>query len=429
MMLLILPGASVADEYGDAPDAARVPLMVLTRHSAPTASEIGAIVAGLDAPILDGRGLSKRLRLVPPPDDDVVSRIEAAANEGENLFFSGSLEAAIHYFEKVVSIAASHEGLLAHHPNIREKLFKSHIYAAQAADRLDGRRAAEPHLEAAAALEGFSPRPEEFPPWICDTFASIKQGRPRAAGTLSLSAPNRCHLFVNGRDLGMGPNFQDVAAGTAYLNVVCGNQKSLVAAVEIQENTTTSFTPLLIRGSLAIVDNTAIYSDPPNSDAHLVFSDLAAIGAAADTPRMVVLVSRDDGLETWIFDVVHRRPLRKSKANRQDNAAIIAGTRKLMVNTQPLESPGSTLSAMPWYRDIAGWVSVGTGIAALGAGVALLLTADSQSLQTPISYSVMAAGGGLLGSGIIILVIPPLAVNNDIADAGVEVGLSVGARF
>ena len=420
-----------ADVPDDAPADIHTPLIVISSEAPPlTAAEISAVTTGLEIPPLTPDEVTKRLGLVPPPSQKAATAIEAAATEGEELFFSGALEAALHFFNDVADAATAHRSLPAFYPKVRHLTFKSHLYAAQIADKLEGRDAAIPHIRQAAAMENMSPSAEEFPPWVLEMFDHEKKSNPRPLGTLSLFAPAGCRLYKDGLDLGAGPTFNGVFAGESYVKVRCEKMESPVTLLTVEKESVTELTPLLLKtGAISATHHTAILQTTVDAVNPALLSDVAAIGIALRAPRMAVLLAQKKQIVVWIFDCAEHRILKEVRLSRRTPSALAAGAYTILTDTQSPTSPPLSTPRRKWYQDIAGWTTSGIGLAVLGAGAALHITAKKDSLQLPISYSLYAAGAGLFGSGIILLVLPAVSVNNDLHTHRPSVAFSMIGRF
>jgi hypothetical protein len=78
-----------------------------------------------------------------------------------------------------------------------------------------------------------------------------------------------------------------------------------------------------------------------------------------------------------------------------------------------LAAPGDTLAprggsskARPWYKDIAAWTLVGSGVVALGVGLAMYSVYGRPSRLEPIALSLAAGGTGIAGTGVVLFFFP-----------------------
>ena len=428
-MALWAPGAA-ANDSGDVPIDIQTPLLSIETDYPLRPSEVTAIKTGLGAPILSGADAADRLGLVSPPNADLARRIRSAFEEGETLFFSGSLEASNYFFETVISELTRQPTGLSFFPGLRNLLFKAYIYSAQIVEKTDGQEAARRYLSFASMLGDMSPNPKEFPPWVIESFADILASRPTPKGRIVMTATKGCRLFVNGRDMGEGPTFNAIPEGPAILKATCGREESLTVRRHIDAEHSVAFVPLFLENTtLRTTDELMVLSRLSDNDDQPPNVDIAAIGRVLGSSRVAVLIADKATVTGWILDVSSGHTTIIFKARRGNLADLTQAVTVALSSTQALESPRPKLADIPWWQDAAGWTVSGLGLALVGGAAGLRVAARPDSLQIPISYALFAGGSGLLGTGIILLVLPVVSVNNDLVTRAPSVGITIGGRF
>ncbi len=182
-------------------DTPAVPLIGVSIDGALSSDIMEAAARGLGSPILRGNAIEKKLRLAKLPSGFDIESVEDSFSVGEEAFYKGDIEEASRRFLEIASLYTEKRETLAFYPSLRTAVFKARMHLAVIAH---GRKKIDlfhRYLGEAAEIPEMEPSPEDFPPWVCDAFASDKMRAfaPSKAGGIRLASENGCMLSVLGR--------------------------------------------------------------------------------------------------------------------------------------------------------------------------------------------------------------------------------------
>ncbi len=390
------------------PASAELPLLVVNAGRAVSPEEIQEVVDGLETPVTRGRSMMDRIGILPPPDVVAVANAARQFAAAEDLFFNGLHREATVKFSRIVEWAAAHPEQLFLEDG-RSIVFKSHIHLAVIA--AGDERLVDEHLLAAAAFQNMEPRRADFPPWVCEAFASARAELAASLErTASVAVSEECRLFAAGRIVGAVDGTTMLFPGESVFQATCNGKRAVPRRVNLSRGRN-EIAPLGLlvtafeeqTGSNLTGDLT-LRTAPGVEDADLA-GDLLTVLRGTDAGRLVAVIGKPGRLAVWLIDRRSEHPLRSAQTQSAAPAAARRAAASVAVGPEP-DTKVPLPTPRPWYRDKAAWALLGTGVAALGVGVALHNVYGSGTRQESIALATMIGGGGLMGTGFVLFFVP-----------------------
>lgn len=404
----ILLGASHAAAENETTVSRALPLVIVNNGRAVTDDEAQAVIDGLGTPVQRGRELMGHMGIVPPASPAAAERVKALFAEAEDRFFDGRHREATAKFSRIVTLAEAHPEQLIHDADVQTCVFKSRIHLAVIA--ADDDPLVEAHLAAAAAFRDREPTTADFPPWVCERFQTVKRAiAQKRAAVATITVMPGCRLHTAGKSVGSYTGTAQVPASGTIAQIVCDDRTSLIQAVDGDWDQRRRAPIFLTAGALlpseadVTLEAAALEKEEP------MLADLATLLDAAGGNRLVAVVGAKTTLAVWLIDARSRLPLRVAEADASDLTAIRAAGTSVAAGPKAGESAVRAPAKRAWYRDAAAWTLVGTGVAALGAGVALYAAFGTESPQELGALAATVSGGGLMGTGFVLFFVQPEA--------------------
>lgn len=408
LLLLSRAGAVLGGDLGEVPLGARTPLVVVEQGREVAPSEIASVLAGLDAPVLRGSELRAQLALAPPFDPEKAAEIRRSYEEGEDLFFAGNHTEGGAKLRTVIHTIETHPYLLFRDPDLRRLGFRSHIHLAAIAAGDEKDDLVDAHLGAAKAYRELQPSPSEFPPWVCERFASQGDANhpTEHQSTLHLDAPTKCELIWEGHSLGRGPTFKAIPQGEHAVRADCNGTASPVQILRVTGDSI-HYRPLLlsvsrVEGTQSDVTLVATGDHPRDA----MVQDILQLARTMEQRRWIAIVGTENRISLWLIDKESGRIIRESSAAaRNPEGARLMG-QAMSREPVPWKPNGRTGKMGRWYRDPTAWALTGTGAALMGVGIALFGVYGRPSELEPVALGFTVMGGGLFGTGLTLFFLP-----------------------
>jgi hypothetical protein len=403
-MLIVASTTAAAEPF---PADPAVPVVIVNAGHLPGNAEIEAVIANIDAPVTRGAKIRSRIGLAnlqgAPSRREVVSDFEKA----KDLFFSGDHETARKKLDSIDSSFKKWPAMLSSEPKLRVVLFETFLYLAVIA-RSPNPDLADSLLESAASrFPDLEPGAADFPPWLRDQFLDLREHTDWSRGTINFEGPPDCDLRVDGRSIRQpGDKLTDILLGHRTLLARCHGKLSPIVSVEIGD-TPVSWRPIILSHSEIVdgKDDLVIDFQMEVDDGDMA-RDLIEIAQAGGWPRLVAVVGRPDSLEAWLVDPERQGLIRKSVTSGKNLDEVGSLGASLSAPDPERDHAGEEGSRRAWYRDGAAWTLVGTGLAVLGAGIAVARINGEPSSQEPAALALMMSGGVITGTGLVLFFIP-----------------------
>ncbi len=363
LVVILATRAAPAENFHD---KAAVPVVVVENGRAVETEAVDEIVSGLGAPVLRGQALAGRLGLVTPLEEGFAEKLDKKFQDAQNAFFSGQHEAAKEGFSEIIADAAANPGCLL--TPVRELVFKAHLYLAILAKGEDDLDVVNERLAVAdEAFPDLAPSSVDFPPWLRKMFDKVRSGRPSERNTVS-DMQHRWHPDKLRKT--------DLRA----------EQEDLILEADAS-----------VTGSE-------------------IEADVLSIARSGGWNRIVVVVGRADGTHVALLDTARDGPVRNVDLGLND-ATIAEAVATALVR------PDGDNNRRRWYKDGLAWTLVGVGVACLSAGTVVARKYGSPSKQEQLAWPLLVAGGGALGTGALLFVLPRDQSPPDTAGTDVVIGV------
>ena len=404
-MSIVVSTTDAAEQF---PIDPAVPVVIVNAGHLPKNTEIEAVITSIDAPVTRGAKIASRIGLAnlqgAPSRRGVVSDFE----EAKDLFFSGDHETARKKLDSISSTIKKWPVMLSLEPEFRVVLFETYLYLAVIA-RSSNPDLADSLLESAATrFPDLEPGATDFPPWLRNQVLEWRDHTERNSGTIHFEGPPDCDLRVDGRSVRQsGDKLTDIQYGHRTLLAKCRGRLSPIVSVEIGD-TPAHWRPILLAHS-EIMDgkNDLVINFQMEVDDEEIARDLIEIAQAGGWPRLVAVVGRPDSLEAWLVDTERQGLIRKSKTSEKDPDGVRSLGASLSAPDPESDQAAEGEGRGRWYRDGAAWTLVGTGLAVLGAGIAVIKIKGEPSAQEPVAWALMMSGGVIAGTGLVLFFVPP----------------------
>lgn len=417
------------------PDAA-IPVILVDAGRTPTAAQADLVSEGIASPSIRGGCLLQALglRLDPEPRPEEIA---ARHREALDLYYAGSHGEAGVRFEQVFEEITDRPVVMSREPSLREIAFEAAMHAAMIPGQTERGTATDEWIGMAVSrFPDLHPAPADYPPWLRERFEEVKATADIRSARVRMVAPAGCQLVIDGKVVKAG-NVARVPEGVLVSAMArCHGRFSPAATIRAAKEEV-AFTPIVLAGSsldrtkedaVLIIDDGADGDD----DAGRILDDVLAIARAGGWGRAIALVGRPDSLEVLLVDERSSRIARRDSGPAEDPDAAARLTSSLLpkADTVPLRSDGGVATDRKWYRDGLAWTLLGTGLAALGAGIAVGQVYGAPSSQEPAAWALMLGGGAIAGTGAILFAVPAEANRTNRREGtGVLVGAAASWTF
>ncbi len=403
-MLIVASTAAAAESF---PADPAVPVVIVNAGHLPGNAEIETVIANIDAPVTRGVKIRNRIGLVnlqgAPSRREVVSDFEKA----KDLFFSGDHEIARKKLDSIDSTFTRWPAMLSFEPKLRVVLFETFLYLAVIARSSDPDLADSLLENVVSRFPGLEPGAADFPPWLRNQILDLKEHTDGKRGTIHFEGPPDCDLQVDGRSIRQqGDKLTDILFGHHTLLAKCHGKLSTIVSVEIGEAPVTWRPIFLTHSEIADEKGDLVIDFQMEVDDEDMARDLVEIAQAGGWPRLVAVVGRPDSLEAWLVDPEQQGLIRKAETSGKDLEEVGSLGVSLSALDPARDHAAEDGDRRKWYRDGGAWTIVGTGLAVLGAGIAVARVNTEPSSQEPIAWALMMSGGVIAGTGLVLFFIP-----------------------
>lgn len=361
--------------FGATAAADPIPVLTVSVHDrGPSAEQVAAVVAALGADARSGDALRRDLLARfgrYAPQEDVLRPQRDAVTAGENAYFAQGRAAGRRRIQPALAAMEAAPEALELQENNRAAYLKGLFLLARMAHEERRPDEAEALLRRAFAFDPWwMPSdydcPERFRPVVARLRPAAASGTPPAAtGTLSVRAPREgCTLSVDdARSASTAQTVtQPVPARAHRVSLRCG-EVSRVRTVTVAAGATAALVmdPRL-DALLRVAELPGLnYPTAPESAA-VVISDAAAVGAALDVARVVLLT----GDRPMVVDVGRGEVAHDETSARVERALGIGAALPAPVSATPVV-PRDAPTPQARGPGAGPWVLVGVGAAALVA--------------------------------------------------------------
>ncbi|MCP4606300.1 MAG: hypothetical protein GY847_38280 [Proteobacteria bacterium] len=431
-MVTLLQFLLVSSELraGEIPNNLSVPVIVIDVGHRVNSEAVDEVVRAIASPSFRGAELSKQLNLIAPLDPEFTKSIGKMFTRAEDLFFSGHDKKAEADFLEIIAKARSNPAGFSSSSFLRELVFKTHLHLAVIARGAGDSERVEQQLSlAAASFPDHTPAPVDFPPWVCSRFKAIRSQQGSPSGEIQLDAPKNCDLVLSGRELGRGVRFKEIEAGEHAVHVRCKGPTSPVQRLVIADQPV-SYRPIIIANS-RIDANASEFTlvFEKRASVSSIVKDVLSIASAGGWTRAVAIVGRAKEVEVWLIDNEIKGIVRRASAP-PDNVKAIGEAGETLVRKLPkVEQRVLPAEKRAWYKDSLAWTFVGTGIAALSAGIVLGQVYGTPSNEESLAWALIVAGGGVIGTGVTLFFVPTYSGSAGSTIKGNDVAVGFRASF
>jgi hypothetical protein len=394
-------------------------------------------------PLLHGTALSARLAarlgaVARDASEDEAAALYRIVEEGERAFLRGDFGAAIARLDRAVAELAARDALLGRDRRARlalerARLFLAHVYLRTGRPR----DAAAAMAEVLRAAPGREPSPRTYSPELIAFHRRVRadlDGQPRGALRV-VTRPEAAHVFLGGEYVGRSPiRVPDAFPGRYRIVAQLGDRPGRVHELAVASGEQELVLDLELDAALARDASPALAYSDAEARARLEIGHATAVGRALGAREVILVgVGLQQGRASLVGTVVAVDSARTVRAGfvtlepaAPDRATLESFGRFLRVGAAgagfvvqvgtptPVGEAERHGRRLGWLR----WTGLGVGIAATGAGVALLALDGqascngpagvncAQHYHTTVPGAILVAAGsltGLLAIGALLL--------------------------
>lgn len=428
---LCLPRLATAKEQSS--DDFEVPVVVIEAGQTIDSNAIQNLIEGFASPVVNGEALRRELAITERAGEEVVGPLKEVFAIGQDDFFNGKYPEAKSHFEKVIALAEENPSCYFHDPKVRELVFKAHIHLSVIAKGEEDTLSLKRNFERAAQrFPELLPQKVDFPPWVREQFAAVKEAMKTPRGAIEVDAPSGCEFWLAGRNLGRGRVFKGIHAGRYIAQMRCPEKESSFFSIVV-EGEKTNFRPVLTSQTdiVPTQGEFVLKADDDASEAALV-DDALSVAAARNWTKLVAVVGSAPGSgEVWVVDRRLKGISKRISLAAFDEISMSNAGYELNANNPDAAALNLSETKKPWYKDVAAWSFLVVGLAATGVGIGMFNNYGRPSLYEPVYWSLIIAGGGSALTGTALFFAPVVVVPDRevAANRSLEFGAVAGLRF